>query len=469
MSFVRGEPVQQGWSSVGPLAVAAFAAAIAAGACAGHAPVRRLPPAVPEVARAEAPPPPPRPESPPRRRPCGGTDREYESWIYRTFGGGYEAYHDGPEPARIRDLVGEPRLEAERMLRRGLGACSTFAVSAIARAGWRDFVPDLARAVAADNSEFRAHVILALKALGHSADLTDELVAVLSSGSTEARMTAAMGARQFALDRLRRPLLDRVRQDPSWLVRVHAAESLYELADIYPRDLNDHPAIAAALHGDAAKRGSLLDIFGLSPPLTADERARLAIAADQLDAEITERLSARCSKPVPLTTGDLHVISVHERPFVTLTVEASIGPCERKLAFVAFLESPGGFRRPLGSGVSGHDPVKLEIDALPRPVTVVYSRATGVLTVGTFALDTAKANVAVLSAGPNGVAARYQGTLGLTFERHGRPPSTTGIAFLDFQPEIAMAVRTLLDRTPELRGLVRGAEDHTQPATPTAR
>ena len=152
-----------------------------------------------------------------------------------------------------------------------------------------------------------------------------------------------------------------------------------------------------------------------------------------------------------------------------MTVEASIGPCERKLAFVAFLESPGGFRGPLGSGVSGHDPVKLEIDALPRPVTVVYSRATGVLTVGTFALDTAKANVAVLSAGPNGVAARYQGKLGLTFERHGRPPSTTGIAFLDFQPEIAMAVRTLLDRTPELRGLVRGAEDHTQPATPTAR
>lgn len=68
------------------------------------------------------------------------------------------------------------------MLRRGLTTCSTFAVSAISRAGWRDLVPDLARAVAADDDDFRAHAILALKDLGDSADLTDELIAALSSG-----------------------------------------------------------------------------------------------------------------------------------------------------------------------------------------------------------------------------------------------------------------------------------------------
>jgi hypothetical protein len=228
------------------------------------------------------------------------------------------------------------------MLRRGLAACSTFAVSAIERAGWRDLVPDLARAVAADDPDFRAHVILALKELGDSVDFTDELIAILSSGSTEARITASMGARQFSIDRLRRPLLDRVRQDPSWLVRVHAAESLYQLADIYPRDLNDHPAIAAALHGDPAQIGSPRDLLGLSPPLTAEQRARLAVASNQLDAEITERLSAGpCSKPVPPTMVDIHVIPVNERRIMTLTVEETVGSCERKLAFVVFLESPG--------------------------------------------------------------------------------------------------------------------------------
>jgi len=30
------------------------------------------------------------------------------------------------------------------------------------------------------------------------------------------------------------------------------------------------------------------------------------------------------------------------------------------------------------------------------------------------------------------------------------------MAMLDYQPEIATAVRTLVERTPELRGLVRG-------------
>jgi len=68
--------------------------------------------------------------------------------------GGCAAHAPVRTPTRIRNLVGEPKAEAERMLRRGLSACSTFAVSAIAGAGWRDLVPDLARAVAADEPEF---------------------------------------------------------------------------------------------------------------------------------------------------------------------------------------------------------------------------------------------------------------------------------------------------------------------------
>jgi len=48
--------------------------------------------------------------------------------------------------------------------------------------------------------------------------------------------------------------------------------------------------------------------------------------------------------------------------------------------------------------------------------------------------------------------------------KQGRPPSVTGVDFLDVQPEIGMAVRSLLDRTPELRGLVRGPGDRKQTA-----
>ena len=98
-------------------------------------------------------------------------------------------------------------------------------------------------------------------------------------------MTAAMGARHFSLDRVRGPLLDRVRQDPAWLVRYHAAESLFALADIYPRELSGHPALMAALAGKSPMNESLLEGLGVPPPLTAEERAHLAGAADRLDSE----------------------------------------------------------------------------------------------------------------------------------------------------------------------------------------
>ena len=38
---------------------------------------------------------------------------------------------------------------------------------------------------------------------------------------------------------------------------------------------------------------------------------------------------------------------------MTLTIEESIGPCERKLAFVVFLESPGERTRQVADGKPG--------------------------------------------------------------------------------------------------------------------
>ena len=136
--------------------------------------------------------------------------------------------------------------------------------------------------------------------MGSRDDFSDQLIGVLGAGSVEARITAAMGARRFSLDRFRVPLLDRVRQDPSWLVRYHAAESLFALADIYPREARGHPALMAAVAGKSSKNESLLEGLGFPAPLTAEERARLAGAADQLDAESgsgSRRASARSRWP----------------------------------------------------------------------------------------------------------------------------------------------------------------------------
>jgi hypothetical protein len=446
----RGTMVRVGRAQ---LVVAALAAAMAAAGCATHAPVPARAPSAGASAmpRAEA-------AAPPPARACGPTDRDYEAWFIRTFGVGYEVFHDGPDPTRLRDLQGEPKAEAERMLRRGLAACSTLAVSAIRDAGWRDLVPDLTRAVGfTGQSEFRARVIVALEALGSRIDFSDQLIAVLSSGSIEARTAAAMGARHFSLDRFRLPLLERVRQDPAWLVRYHAAESLFVLADIYPRELSGHPALMTAVACKSGREPSPLESLGFPPPLTAEARERLAAAADQLNAEVTARLAeGRCSKPVTPQTIELHIIPVVDAHLVTLTAEESIGSCERELAFVVFVESPEGFSRRGGAGAMGRDPLRVELATASKPVTVSYSRATHLLTVGTLTLDTARANVAVLSIGPKGVAVRYERELALGFEREQRTQPTIGIPLLDAQPEIIEEVRELLGQVPELRALVRG-------------
>jgi hypothetical protein len=371
-------------------------------------------------------------------------------WFRRTFGSGPEVWQDGPDPARIRDLTGEPKAEAEWMLRRGLASCSTFAVTAIEGAGWRDMVPDLVPAVAFNDADFRARVILALNALGNRDDFTEDLITVLSLGPIEARMTAAIGARRFSLERFRRPLLERVREDRSGLVRVHAAESLIALADIYPRPLAEHPAIFAAVAGDPKAP----DIT-FTRPLTADQKSRLNAAADQLDAEISKRLAAGlCPEPTRRDRIGLHIIPIRGRQTAALTVEDSIGPCARTLGFVVFLESSGGFPNSIETSY-GRDPLKVEIQARPTPVTVTYSRATGVLTVGALTFDTAKANVAVVFSGPGGIVARYQGKVPLTFERNLSPAAETEMdEILDSRGELKMAVRSILDRTPELRRLV---------------
>jgi hypothetical protein len=334
------------------------------------------------------------------------------------------------------------------MLRRGVAACETFAVEAIERAAWRGLVPDLTKAATADHADFRAHVILALKMLGSPDDFTSELIEVLSAPSTEARMTAAIGARRFSLDRMRAPLLDRVRHDSAYLVRYHAAESLLELGDVYPPNLSDHPDVFAALSGKGGAAPTL-GLLWTSPPSDA-EASRFADAATRLDTMITDRLAAGpCGKSAPLTSVDLYVVRGTERA-LAFTVEDTIGPCQRTLAFVAFVRTRADVPPSYSMGVSGKDPLQAEIPALPRPLKVEYSRATKTLAIEGVSIDTTKSNVVVLARGASGLEIRDRRTANLLFERHGRP-TPAGMSIIGSHPEIEADVRTLLERSPELR------------------
>jgi len=344
------------------------------------------------------------------------------------------------------------------MLRRGLATCDTVAVQVIERAGWREMLPDLKRVEAADDEDFRAETILALSALGSADDLTDDLIALLVARSAQARMTAAIGARRFSLARLRGPLLDRVRRDPSSLVRHHAAESLLELADVYPRDLFSHPALGAAIAGNANGGPSLGEMLGLQVPLGPDEQALCDAGAAELDAEISARLKAGpCAPPVPLTTVQLHSVPVNEH-VVALAAEDSVGSCQRTLAFVIILRARDGLDRTarLSSMFLSHGKKEVETSIATRPAPAVlrYQPAGHRLTVGGHVLDTTQANVAVFSVDATGVSVAYQRSQMLAFSRAPSDRPAEAPWAMTNHAEVEAAVHQLIDRSPELQSLV---------------
>jgi hypothetical protein len=335
------------------------------------------------------------------------------------------------------------------MLRRGIRACDVFAVEAIERAEWRSLVPDLRPAATAENADFRAHVLIALKRIGGQYDLTDDLIAALSAPSVDARMTAAIGARQFTLERLRGPLLERVRRDPSYLVRYHAAESLLQLGDVYPPGLIEHPDIFRLMIDEPSGAGPSLAGIWAAPPSSSD-LARFADAATRLDAAITARSAeGPCGKSMPLTEVALYVVRASDRA-LAITVEDQVGPCDLTLAFVALVRTRADVDRSYLAAATGKDPVHSEIPALPRNLPVEYSRATKTLTVGGVAIDLAKSNVVVLAREANGVTVRHRATMNLRFPHQGRPDNS-GLGLFGLDPEIGAAAQALVERSPELR------------------
>jgi len=364
-----------------------------------------------------------------------------------------DVIQDGPDPRRLSNLSASDRARAVGMLRRGIGACDIFAVLVIKQAGWRELLPDLEQASTARPADFRVRVILALRSLGGERDHTDQLIAALGSRSADARMSAAIGARHFPLERMRAPLLELVRTDPAWLVRHHAAESLLDLADIYPRALHEHPAIYKLLTPPDTSSRSIANLAVLEPPPTPEERAGFVEAAAKLDAAITERLAAGdCAKATPFNSVPLYILPDDEH-LAAVVVEQSVGPCERTLAFVVFVRAAGGLGRSFSQGTIGKDPVKTSLQTRAAPLPIEYHRATHSLTVGNLILDTTQTNVAMLSTGDKGVVAQYRSKEDLTFVRHGRPPQTGFDSMVPAQ-EITDEIRALLKRSPALKALV---------------
>jgi len=436
--------------SLGP---ASFAAALLS-ACATPHPR-------PEAARRESPPTAPTPAAPALPFSCHGRDREWEAWFGDVFGRGLEVANDGPDPAKLRALTGQRRIEAERMLRRGLDACDSYAADLVKGAEVRALVPELTRMVDARNDTFRISVVLALNALDAKNDYAPALISTLQCRSPDVRMRAAIGSRRFPFEKVKAPLLERVRRDSSFFVRTHAAKSLLVLADIYPRDIESHGEIFRALVGPQSAILPSLVLGSLAPKdeVDADLLAQFSRAGDMLEVLMKERLAAGTCSPIIRPSRVIAYFVRMNSHVLGVAVEETISSCQRELAFVLFVESAGGFVHP-GAGLSGRDPLRLELQTSTGKVPVTFQRTVRSLTVGDVSLDLSKANVAVLSSSAQGLVDRYRGSEQLTFQRDpspaGRAVASGDLGGFSFaaSTEVAAELRQLIQRSQKLSALV---------------
>jgi hypothetical protein len=382
---------------------------------------------------------------------CGPADPEWEEWFDEMFGAMARTLPLALDPKRLQDLIEPAQVEAETMLRRGLQACDPLAAIAIERADWRQLLPDLSATVGANNAAFALQAAVTLRRFGDKSDFSDIVLAALTADGDDDRARAAEGARFFSLAPMREPLLERMRRDPVWEVRFHAAESLLDLADVYPRDLSDHPAIEEELRGEHASPSK--DGLSARSP-SAGTLTRFANAAAALDRVVTDRLAAGpCPPPQSLERPSIRAVPVNEA-LMALTADSRIGPCARHLAFVVFVPSAGGYDSPALSRAASQVGHPLIFRARPFPLPVDHRPLEATLRVGTVRLNLRESNVAVVAAsGARNVVVRYRTAQDLGFARSGRPDPAAP-SMLRFDGELAAAVRAVLDRSPELAAFV---------------
>ncbi len=192
--------------------------------------------------------------------------REYKE---RVFGTEYMIWHDGLYTGAVTSLRGAERDEALEMLRLGVSLGDAHAAEALAAMGDRTSEASMREQLAVASGASRVRLALAIHEMAPDPALAAHLVDVLQSPAHwGVRIDAAIGLRHFAGAADERALLDAI-EDPEYLVRYHACDSLLVRWRATPPELSAHSAIFSLVCGPQE-----------GPPTEADyERFREARAA----------------------------------------------------------------------------------------------------------------------------------------------------------------------------------------------
>jgi hypothetical protein len=211
---------------------------------------------------------------------------------------------DSWDVSRFDGLTGEERERAKRMLILELETCHDLAPRAIARLGARELAQALEDVLLPDNvsadrmggaarvGALRVAALVALNDFEPSVDRSRFLLPLLSDASGDVRVTAAMHARSFKGAGIQAALIESVRHDRSYLVRYQAANSVLALANVYPREVQEHQEIFRDLLGAKGKERenlSLGSLFGWNAPPTPEDKAAFERAARGLEELVAGR------------------------------------------------------------------------------------------------------------------------------------------------------------------------------------
>jgi hypothetical protein len=186
----------------------------------------------------------------------------------RMFGTPYEVWHDGIHEGRI-DLADPVELRAA--VPEGLEAGDWVAAMVARRLHDPTLLPLVEARLGIGGGQFAVEAARAIASLGGDREAAIAwVVEALGWGGWSDRLDVAMGLRHLPGEGVIEALLAAVENDPEYLVRYHAAESLLHLGEVNPTDISLHPGIFSDL------------VAGADQEPTAEHHARHARAAAAL-------------------------------------------------------------------------------------------------------------------------------------------------------------------------------------------
>lgn len=176
----------------------------------------------------------------------------YAAWREQTFGSDYMIWHDGLDTGAVSRLSGEARSRAIEMVARGLELGDWVAVRSAAAMGEKAFGERLRALLPAARGKLAISLARSLRELEGDLSGASAIIAVLSHPWWGERIDAAMALREFGGHPDVIPaLLRTVREDPEYLPRVHASDSLLQLGGIVPAETSKHSELFAHVVHDA--------------------------------------------------------------------------------------------------------------------------------------------------------------------------------------------------------------------------